>query len=52
MIVGGMFGSDVPIPLVIIRIEITTACMRDDVIIVNIRVVTSMWPVAVVERKA
>jgi hypothetical protein len=26
--------------------------MRDDVIIINIHVVNSMWPVAVVERKA
>ena len=43
MIVGGVFGSEVPIPLVIICTEIATACVRDDVIIVNICVLISMW---------
>ena len=47
-----MFGGDVPIPLVIVCTEIATACMRDDVIIVNVHVVNSMWPITVVERKA
>jgi hypothetical protein len=37
---------------VIVRTKIATACMRDDVIIVNVHVVNSMWPVMVLERKA
>ena len=52
MIVGGMFRGDVPIPLVIVCIEIGTMCMQDDFIIANIHVVNSMWLVTVVERKA
>ena len=43
MIMGATFGGDVPIPLVIICTEIATACVRDDVIIVNICVLISMW---------
>jgi hypothetical protein len=35
----------------IVCTEIATACMRDDVIIVNVRAVNSMWPVTVIERK-
>jgi hypothetical protein len=49
---GGTFGGDVPVALVIIRTEIATTCMRDDVIMVNIHVVNSMWLEAVIERKA
>jgi len=52
MIVGEMFRGDVPIPLVIVCIEIGTMCMQDDVIIANVHVVNSMWLVTVVERKA
>jgi hypothetical protein len=47
----GMFGGDVPIPLMIVCTEMATACLRDDVIIVNVRAVNSMWPVMVIERK-
>ena len=51
MIVWGMLGSEVSVPLIITCAEITTVCMRDDVIIVNVQVVISVWPVAVIERK-
>ena len=51
MIVRGMLGSEVSVPLIITCAEITTVCMRDDVIIVNVQVVISVWPVAVIERK-
>ena len=51
MIVGGTFGCDIPVPLVIVHTEVATACMRDDVIIVNIRMASSTCPVTVEERK-
>jgi hypothetical protein len=35
----------------IVHTEVATACRRDDVIIVNIRVAISTWLVTVVERK-
>jgi hypothetical protein len=43
--------GDVPVPLLIICVEVATTCMRDDVFIVNIRVVNSTWPVAVIEAE-
>ena len=49
---GRTFVGHVPVPLVIVRTEIATTCMRDDVIIINIHVVNSMWLVVVIERKA
>ena len=52
MIMRGMLRSEVSIPLVITCAEVTTMCMRDDVIIVNVCVVNSMWLVTVIERKA
>jgi hypothetical protein len=52
MIMRGTFRSEVSVPLVITCAETTTTCMRDDVIIINVRVAISVWPVAVVERKA
>jgi hypothetical protein len=49
MIVRRTLGSELSVPLVITCVEITTACMRGDVIIVNIQAAISIWPVTIVE---
>jgi hypothetical protein len=47
MIMGGTFGCGIPISLMIVHTKVATACMQDDVIIVNIRVASSTWPITV-----
>lgn len=51
MIMRGAFGSEVTIPLIITCAEGETTCMQADVTIVDIYVVISMWPIAVIERE-
>jgi hypothetical protein len=46
MIVGECSGVIYPFPS-IVHTEVATACMQDDVIIINIRVASSMWSVIV-----
>jgi hypothetical protein len=46
MIVGECSGVIYPFPS-IVHTEVATVCMQDDVIIINIRVASSMWSVIV-----
>jgi hypothetical protein len=49
VIVRRTLGSELSVPLIITCAEITTACMRGDVIIVSVQAAISVWPVTIVE---
>jgi len=52
VIVRRMFRGEIPISFIIACAEVIAACMRDDVIIVDIRVIISTRLVAVIEKVA
>jgi hypothetical protein len=52
VIVRRVLGSTIAVLLIIVRAKVTTACVRDDVIIVGIRMATFIQLVAVIEGEA